>query len=80
MADNFDVKLSEKYYTPDPSYKQNSWLGDYQKAYDDFLKDPMSGPYRPRIPLVLPYSKVKEWNYPHTRWFTGGKMNITTTA
>jgi acetyl-CoA synthetase len=79
MAENFDVKLSEKYYSPDPSYKQNSWLGDYQKAYDDFLQDPDG--FWDRIARELhwfsPYSKVKEWNYPYARWFTGGKMNIT---
>ena len=79
MADNFDVKLSEKYYTPDPSYKQTVWLGDYQKAYDDFLQDPDG--FWDRIAHELhwfsPYSKVKEWNYPYARWFTGGKMNIT---
>jgi len=40
MAEKFDVRLTEKYYMPDPSSKKHSWLGDYQKAYDELLKDP----------------------------------------
>jgi acetyl-CoA synthetase len=79
MAENFDVKLTEKYYTPDPSYRLNSWIGDYQKAYEEFRKDPDA--FWDRIALELhwfsPYSKVKEWNYPYSRWFVGGKTNIT---
>ena len=79
MAEKFDVKLTEKYYTPDPSYKKNSWLGDYQKAYDEFIKDPDA--FWDRIAKELhwfsPYTKVKEWNYPYARWFVDGKMNIT---
>ncbi len=79
MAEDFNVKLTEKYYTPDPSYRQNSWLGDYQTAYDEFQKDPDA--FWDRIARELhwysPYSKVKEWNYPYARWFVDGKTNIT---
>jgi acetyl-CoA synthetase len=79
MAEVFNVKLTDKYYLPDPSYRQNSLIGDYQKAYDDFQKDPEA--FWDRIARELhwfsPYEKVREWNYPYARWFTGGKMNIT---
>jgi acetyl-CoA synthetase len=79
MAEIFNVKLTDKYYTPDPSDKENSWIGDYQKAYDDFQKDPEA--FWDRIARELhwfsPYKKVREWNYPYARWFTGGTMNIT---
>ena len=37
---HFDVILSEKTYTPDHSAKQNSWIGDYTTAYEEFTKDP----------------------------------------
>ena len=42
MAEDFDVKLVEdvEYFTPDPQYKKNAWTGDYQEAYNRFLKDP----------------------------------------
>ncbi len=41
MNESFNVKLVEdvKSYTPDPRYKKKSWLGDYQNAYNEFLKD-----------------------------------------
>ncbi|NMB79128.1 MAG: acetate--CoA ligase [Methanomicrobiales archaeon] len=79
MAEDFDVRLAEKNYVPDPSYQQNSWLGDYQKAYAEFQKDPDA--FWDRIAKELhwfrPYSRVKEWNYPYAKWFLDGKTNIT---
>ena len=79
MAEDFDVKLSEKYYAPDPSYRQNDWLGDYQKAYDEFRNDPDGfwDKAARELHWFTPYTKVKEWNYPYARWFIGGKTNIT---
>jgi acetyl-CoA synthetase len=79
MTENFDVKLTEKNYTPDPSYKQNSWIGDYQTAYDEFRKDPDGfwDKIAHELDWFSPYTKVKEWNYPYARWFIDGKTNIT---
>ncbi len=79
MAEDFNVKFTDKQYLPDPSVKKNSWIGDYQKAYDTFLKDPDG--FWDKIASELhwfsPYTKVKEWNFPHARWFLDGKTNIT---
>jgi len=79
MAEDFDVKLTEKQYTPDPLYRQNSWLGDYSEAYKEFERDPDA--FWDKIARELhwfsPYSKVKEWNFPYAHWFIGGKTNIT---
>ncbi len=79
MAEDFDVKFSDKNYLPDPSYRQNSWLGDYAQAYDEFKKDPDS--FWDKIARELhwftPYTQVKEWKYPYARWFLNGKTNIT---
>ena len=30
-----------------------------------------------KTPLVFEWDKVKEWNYPHAKWFVNGKTNIT---
>ena len=79
MAEDFNVKFTDKQYLPDPSVKKNSWIGDYQKAYDMFIKDPDG--FWDKIASELhwfsPYSKVKEWNFPHARWFPDGKTNIS---
>ncbi len=81
MTENFNVKLVEdvKYYTPDPQYKKNAWMGDYQKAYNEFLADPdafwskMAG----ELEWIRPWDAVREWNYPYAKWFTNAKLNIT---
>jgi len=79
MAEDFDVRLTEKHYMPDPSCKQNSWVGDYATAYQDFLKDPERfwDTIAQELHWFSPYRKVKEWNYPYARWFIDGKTNIT---
>ncbi len=79
MTENFDVKLTEKNYTPDPSFKKNSWIGDYETAYNEFRKDPdrFWDKIAHELDWFSPYTKVKEWNYPYARWFVDGKTNIT---
>lgn len=81
MTEDFDVKLVEdvKYYKPDPRYKENSWLGDYQAAYDRFRKDPdafWEGMAR-ELEWVRPWDKTREVNYPYAKWFINAKLNIT---
>ena len=79
--ESFDVKLveNEKYYTPDPSYKKNSWVGDYQKVYDEFLADPDAfwSKIAHELEWIQPWDAVKEWNPPYAKWFTNAKLNIT---
>ena len=81
MTEDFDVKLVEdvKFYTPDPQYKENAWMGDYQKAYDEFLKDPDAfwEKMAKELDWIQPWDKIREWNYPYVKWFTGAKLNIT---
>lgn len=81
MAEQFDVKLVEemKYYTPNPEYKRNSWLGDYQKMYDEFLADPDAfwSNMAQQLDWIKPWDTVKEWNYPYAKWFVNAKLNIT---
>ena len=81
MTEDFDVKLVEdvKSYTPDPQYKKNSWLGDYQTAYNEFLKDQDAfwSKMAHELEWIKPWSKVREWDYPYAKWFTNAKLNIT---
>ena len=81
MTEDFDVKLVESTvrYTPGPEYKQNSWLGDYETAYREFLADPDA--FWNRIAKDLdwmrPWDTVKEWNYPYAKWLVNAKLNLT---
>jgi acetyl-CoA synthetase len=81
MTEDFNVKLVEdvKSYTPDPQYKKNAWMGDYEKAYKDFIADPDTfwEKIAKELDWINPWDAVKEWNYPYARWFTNAKLNIT---
>jgi acetyl-CoA synthetase len=79
MAEKFDVKLENKSYSPDHSYKEQSWIGDYSTAYQNFLSDPDAfwDSVAQEIDWFSPYTQVKEWNFPYARWFLNGKTNIT---
>jgi acetyl-CoA synthetase len=81
MTEDFDVRLVDdvKFYTPDPQYKKNAWMGDYEKAYSDFLADPDGfwEKMAKELDWIRPWDTVKEWNYPYVKWFTGAQLNIT---
>ena len=81
MTEDFDVRLVEdvKTYTPDPQYKKNAWMGDYQTAYNEFLKNPDAFWERmaKELDWIKSWDNVKEWNYPYVRWFTNAKLNIS---
>ena len=68
-----------EYYRPDPSYREQSWIGDYEEAYQRFIADP-DGFWRERaaeIEWFEPFDRVMEWDFPYARWFLNGKLNIT---
>ncbi|MGD0534114.1 MAG: acetate--CoA ligase [Methanoregula sp.] len=67
------------YYTPDPSYRVHSWMGDYTWTYNEFVKDPDKfwDNIAKKLHWFRPYDKVSEWNYPYAKWFVNGKTNIT---
>ena len=81
MTEDFDVKLVEdvKSYTPDPQYRKNAWMADYQKTYAKFLADPDGFWERmaKELEWIRPWDKVKEWNYPYVKWFTNAKLNVS---
>jgi acetyl-CoA synthetase len=81
MTEDFDVRLVDevKYYTPDPQYRKNSWMGDYQKAYRDFTADPDAfwSTLAQQLEWIKPWDAVRVWNYPYAKWFTNAKLNIT---
>ena len=71
MAENVDVNLVEqmKYYSPRPDYRQNSWVGNFQKAYDEFLADPYA--------FWSTRAQELDWKYPYAMWYTTAKLTIT---
>jgi acetyl-CoA synthetase len=79
MDKSADSGQKPKYYTPDPSYRVHSWMGDYTWTYHEFVKDPEKfwDHIAQKLHWFSPYDKVSEWNYPYAKWFVNGKTNIT---
>lgn len=81
MTEDFNVRLVEdvKSYTPDPQYRKNAWMGDYQKAYKDFLadKDGFWAKMASELEWIRPWTAVKEWDYPYAKWFINAQLNIS---
>ncbi|MCK9322557.1 MAG: acetate--CoA ligase [Candidatus Methanomethylophilaceae archaeon] len=81
MAEDFNVKLVEStvIYAPSPEYKMDSWLGDYETAYQAFLEDPDAfwNKIAQDLEWIQPWDSVKEWKYPYAKWFVNAKLNIT---
>jgi acetyl-CoA synthetase len=79
MDKSADSVQQPKYYTPDPSYRTHSWMGDYSWTYNEFTRDPEKfwDNIAKKLHWFTPYDKVCEWNYPYAKWFINGKTNIT---
>ncbi|MGB8220010.1 MAG: acetate--CoA ligase [Methanoregula sp.] len=79
MDKSADSGQQPKYYTPDPSYRVHSWMGDYTWTYNEFVKDPDKfwDNIAKKLHWFSPYDKVSELNYPYAKWFVNGKTNIT---
>ncbi|MEN6395197.1 MAG: acetate--CoA ligase [Methanoregula sp.] len=79
MDKSADSGQKPRYFTPDPSYRVHSWMGDYTWTYNEFVKDPDKfwDNIAKKLHWFSPYDKVCEWNYPYAKWFVNGKTNIT---
>ncbi len=81
MADEFEVKLVEQetVIVPDRSYRENAWVKNYEETYQKFIQDPEGfwDDIAQELDWFAPYERVKDWQYPHARWFVNGKLNIT---
>mgnify|MGYP001404474565 CR=1 FL=1 len=79
MDKSADSGQKPGYFTPDPSCRVHSWMGDYTWTYNEFVKDPDKfwDNIAKKLHWFSPYDKVCEWNYPYAKWFVNGKTNIT---
>jgi acetyl-CoA synthetase len=80
MAEDFSVKLdTAKYYTPDPTYIERSWTGDYSQRYQEFLANPTTfwEEIARELEWYQEWDQVLEWDYPYAKWFLNGKLNVT---
>jgi acetyl-CoA synthetase len=83
MSDNknqvFGDLLDEgREFPPSPEFAKNAIIND-QNLYEKAKKDPLAywEDEARRLHWSKPWDKVMEWDAPHAKWYTGGKINIT---
>lgn len=80
---NLDNLLQvETKYDPPARIKANAALANYEEVYPFSVSQPEEfwGKIAAELDWFAPWEKVLEWEYPHHRWFVGGKCNITYNA
>jgi acetyl-CoA synthetase len=79
MSERFDVKIDAPSYLPDPAIRENAWIPDYQRAYDEYLQDPTGfwEKVAGELTWFSPWDQVMEWQHPDARWFTNATLNVS---
>lgn len=72
------LKVGEKFYPP-REIVERAWVRDYDSLYERSLRDVESfwGEVAEELFWFEKWQKVLEWEFPHAKWFVGGKTNIT---
>ncbi len=72
------LKLKEK-YEPSEEILKKAWIKDYESLYERSVKDPEGfwSEVASELHWYRRWDRVLEWEFPHARWFVGGKTNIT---
>jgi len=74
--------LEEKPIPPPENFSKKAHiksLKEYQEMYQKAVDNPEEfwGEQSKRLDWFQPPKKVLEWNPPHAKWFTGGKLNVS---
>ena len=75
--DQLDTLLKEeRRFAPSESFKAQANFND-PSVYEEAAKDPKAywAKQAENISWFEPYKEVLEWDAPHAKWFTGGKLN-----
>jgi len=77
MKDQLDTLLSEqRRFPPDPAFaaEANARPGIYEAGND---AESFWATEARALDWMTPWAQVLEWNLPHARWFTGGRLNVS---
>src|ERR1700685_2610984 len=74
--------LDEKPVAPPGDFSSRAYVGsldEYRKMYEAAEKDPDAfwGEQTKLLDWFTPPTKVLEWNSPHAKWFSDGKLNVS---
>ncbi len=72
------LKIGEKFYPP-REIVERAWVKDYDALYEKSIRDPESfwAEVAEELFWFERWQKVLEWEFPHAKWFVGGKTNVT---
>ncbi|RUM29445.1 MAG: acetate--CoA ligase [Aquifex sp.] len=72
------LKIQEKYHPP-KEIVERCWIKDYEKVYEESIKDREGfwAKVAEELHWFKKWDKVLEWNFPYAKWFVGAKTNIT---
>ena len=73
--------LEEKPIPPPEDFSKKARvksLKDYQEMYQKAADNPEEfwGEQSKMLHWFQPPKKILEWNWPHAKWFTSGKLNV----
>src|SRR5699024_512186 len=68
------LMAEERTYPPDPEFtaQANAQPGFYDQDPDEFWEKEA----RDRISWFTDFTKLKEWDRPHAKWYLGGRLNV----
>ena len=73
-----DLDPAERRYPPPPDFAQNANIQDpqiWQKAAED--REGFWEAWAEELHWFQKWDQVMEWNPPHVKWFTNGKINAS---
>ncbi len=68
--------------SPKPETVEASYIRDYEKTYQESIKNPEAfwEKIAKELSWLKPWDKVLDWQYPYAKWFVGGQTNIVYNA
>jgi acetyl-CoA synthetase len=75
---DIDVLLTEnRKFAPPPEFKRRANISS-PAIYEQAERDPETfwAEQARLLEWIKPWTKILEWNPPHAKWFTGGKINV----
>ena len=70
--------VEDRTFAPPPAFIEAANVSD-AGVYEKAASDPQTfwAGWADQLEWITPYQTVCEWNPPHAKWFTGGKLNAS---
>ncbi len=78
-SDEIEALLQEgRRFEPPDAFREKAWVRD-EAVYRESQKDPEKfwAGMADELEWIEPWDQVLEWNPPYSKWFVGGKLNVS---